>query len=521
MIIITLSNIDQRIIAEARLFAKLARHCVRPNKPSCAITWMKYGQFRENLLKLGSACLLMYSTRISAWMWLQRTAMKHKFNNIFKLFAILLFGAASLAYADEAGHIVFVSGKAEIGGQPVALNAAVSEGAELVTGADGYLYLKTVDNGFFILRPNSRARIVNYHVDQKNPANTQIKLELLSGVARSVSGEAVKQARQNFRFNTPVAAIGVRGTDFTVYTTQETSRVAVVSGGVIVSGFGGACAPQGTGPCEGGSSVELFARQRDQLVQISKGQIKPQLLQSNGASPDVVAPPRPDEPNGKAGASTNSPPSAVSSVLASNDVNLDPKKDSDFATVIGTTPNLPGTLPTTPVDPSAGSGQIIWGRWQTVFGLAPNIDVDKLSAQAKFIARNDYFALYQQKNTEWQLPTSGTMGFGLKDSAAYVNNQATGAVSVAKLENAVLQVDFAKTLFSTSFDLVSGSERFSRQAEGKVYSDGQFVALNTYPNNLLVNGVLSSEKGGTAAYLFQTRLDDNRLASGATFWSKK
>ena len=113
------------------------------------------------------------------------------------------------------------------------------------------------------------------------------------------------------------------------------------------------------------------------------------------------------------------------------------------------------------------------------------------------------------------------MGFGLKDSAAYVNNQTTGAVSVAKLENAVLQIDFAKTLFSTSFDLVSGSERFSRQAEGKVYSDGQFVALNAYPSNMLVNGVLSSEKGGTAAYLFQTRLDDNRLASGATLWGKK
>ena len=211
--------------------------------------------------------------------------MKYKVSHLFKLFAVLFCGIASLAYADEAGRIVFVAGKAEIGGQPVALNAAVSEGAELSTGADGYMYLKTVDNGFFILRPNSRARIVNYHVDQKDPSNTHIKLELLNGVARSISGDAVKQARQNFRFNTPVAAIGVRGTDFTVYTTQETSRVAVISGGVIVSGFGGACAPQGSGPCEGGTSVELFARQRDQLVQISKGQTKPQLLQNNGASP--------------------------------------------------------------------------------------------------------------------------------------------------------------------------------------------------------------------------------------------
>ena len=114
--------------------------------------------------------------------------MKHKLSNIFKFFAILLFGAASLAYADEAGHIVFVSGKAEIGGQPVALNAAVSEGAELVTGADGYLYLKTVDNGFFILRPNSRARIVNYHVDQKK-----------SGEYPDQAGIAERRGAQRFR----------------------------------------------------------------------------------------------------------------------------------------------------------------------------------------------------------------------------------------------------------------------------------------------------------------------------------
>ncbi|WP_394779223.1 FecR domain-containing protein [Undibacterium sp.] len=454
--------------------------------------------------------------------------MKRKLNYFFKLFTLLLCSAASTAYADEAGHIVFVAGKAEIGGQQVALNAAVNEGAELSTGADGYLYLKTIDNGFFILRPNSRARIVSYHVDQKDPSNTHIKLELVNGVARSISGEAVKQARQNFRFNTPVAAIGVRGTDFTVFTTQETSRVAVSYGGVIVSGFGGACAPQGTGPCEGGASVELFARQRDQLVQISRGQNKPQLLQSNGAAPDVVAPPRPDEPNGKNGASTGVAPVIVTTVLASNDVNLDPQKGQSLAQAIGTpvlTPVTPITpvTPVTPVTPTAPevTNTIIWGRWQNVLGLTANIDVDKFAAQNKVIARNDYFALFQKNGTEWQLPSSGAMGFAMTDSSAFVKNQSTGDISLAKLENGSLMVDFAKTTFTTSFDLLSDSDRFKFQAQGKVYSDGQFTGLNTYPNNMLVNGVLTAEKGGSAAYLFQGRLDDNRLASGITMWNKK
>ena len=154
----------------------------------------------------------------------------------------------------------------------------MQEGELLTTGADGFIYVKTVDNGLFILRPNTKARIAAYHVDAKNPANTRIKLELLSGVARSQSGDAVKLARQNFRFNTPVAAIGVRGTDFTVFTDQDTSRVAVISGGIVVSGFAGACRPEGSGPCEGMASRELSASQRGQLLQVQRGQGAPQLM---------------------------------------------------------------------------------------------------------------------------------------------------------------------------------------------------------------------------------------------------
>jgi hypothetical protein len=160
----------------------------------------------------------------------------------------MLMGAN--AYAGEAGRIVFVTGEVYADSRRAALNDAVREGQELSTGKDGYVYLKTADDGLLILRPASRARIVAYHVDRQVPSNTHVKLELLSGVARSVSGTAVKQARQNFRFNTPVAAIGVRGTDFTVFTDQESSSVTVLSGAIVVSGFGGACLPTGGGPCE-------------------------------------------------------------------------------------------------------------------------------------------------------------------------------------------------------------------------------------------------------------------------------
>src|SRR6476619_1062312 len=79
--------------------------------------------------------------------------------------ATVLALSSAAALAAEAGRVVFVVGKAEVGARAAVVDAAVQEGDQLSTGADGYIYMKTVDQGFLILRPNSRARIAAYHVD--------------------------------------------------------------------------------------------------------------------------------------------------------------------------------------------------------------------------------------------------------------------------------------------------------------------------------------------------------------------
>ena len=53
-------------------------------------------------------------------------------------------------------------------------------------------------------------------------------------------------------------------------------------------------------------------------------------------------------------------------------------------------------------------------------------------------------------------------------------------------------------------------------ADGKLLGNSQFMA----PTNMAVSGVITQEKGGTASYLFQRRLDDNRQTYGVTYWSK-
>jgi len=453
--------------------------------------------------------------------------------------ALALYVGGGMAYAGEAGRIVFVSGEVRSTKGVAAMGDAIQEGDELSTGKDGYVYLKTIDDGLLILRPASRARIVSYYIDKVNPANTRVKLELLSGVARAVSGSGVKQARQNFRFNTPVAAIGVRGTDFTVYTDQETSNVTVLSGAIVVSGFGGACAPGGTGPCEHAASRELAAGQVGQVLQVKRGEAVPRVMSGGALVPDQVAPPRPDEPSAKTGTSPPAP-------LGLGEPSLDAQKASaalqqqSFVvrpTDAPTQPVLPPVPPvvdvpidnggiTPPVVPPPDpvvvpAKQIVWGRWAAVMNQPANVDPAKLTAEkAKRMAQNSYYSIFLTAGTDWQVPQQGTMGFSLQNSEAFMLDVPTQTKSAASVQNGVLQVDFGKGTFATSLDFVAGSDTYKLRSDGYVGSNGQLTGNGELfrPTNMTVNGTLGPDNN--AAYIFSSRLNATKSANGITYWTK-
>jgi len=452
---------------------------------------------------------------------------------------LLLAGSMLLAHAvhaAEAGKIIFVAGAAQVASNAAVLNAPVGEGELLKTGADGYIYIKTIDNGLFILRPNTQARIASYHVDNANPANTRIKLELIRGVARSQSGQAVKLARQNFRFNTPVAAIGVRGTDFTVFTDNETSRVTVLSGGITMSGFAGGCRPEGTGPCEGNAARELSAAQKGQLLQLQRGQVAPQLLQGNTSlAPDLVAPPRSDEP-GKV---------VSGGVSASTEPSLDPKKDvsikqekanqqaiaqppvtkpaaSEVAAVppvVPVGPIVPVT-PVIPVVPPAPPKEVSWGRYTAIAEQSPTSGLSKAGAER--IGMTEDFVLFRNKSgSSFASPVQGSAAFTLASSEAYVRNLDGSGKTAATLQNGVLSFDFATASFATQFEVVAqNADTYRMATSGKVSSDGVFSSLsnNSKTNNMSVTGALSDLSN--AAYIFQGSPDTKHVVNGVTSWKK-
>jgi len=411
--------------------------------------------------------------------------------------AALSWGGAN---ATEVGKIVQAMGEAYVAGAPARVGDSFQEGATLNTGANGYLYIKTTDNGFFILRPNTTARVPTYQVDASQPQLSRFKIELTSGVLRSISGQGVKQARQNYRLNTPLAAIGVRGTDFTVYTTSQVTRVAVTSGGVVVSGFGAGCAADGQGPCETATRQELFANQLGQILQVVPGSMAPQRLRDATLAPDAMAPARADEPIARLNAS----PAAA---------DLTPLKSStlDLITTVIVQP-----LPPTPVPPA-----LVWGRWQALAAQGADFSLPQAMANGRLVALSSYFALLSGPEAGWRQPQEATANFTLQAVQAQVVNSATGQGVLANLDKATLSLDFANSRFATSFELVTPDMRVAQRAQGNVAADGTFG--NARPNlgsNMTVTGVLSNSTSLQAGYLFQSRLDAAHLASGVTYWTK-
>lgn len=402
------------------------------------------------------------------------------------------------AAAEDGARVVFASGEVSVGAEPAVVGMIVAEGDVVRTGANGHVYLKTIDEGFFILRPGSVGRLEVYHVDVQEPLNTRIRLSVDAGVVRHISGAAVTQARQNFRLNTPVAAIGVKGTDFSVFTTEDVSRVIVHSGAVVVSPLSDSCAASAYGPCADESSRELLGVQAGLILQVSRGQQAPQFLQDSSLSPDALKPPRPEEPGGL----------ELHGESRAHDltrVDLSPAKIDSVDRAEG----------------PATDSSLHWGRWEVVLGQDKEMSIVDLLETHQLIATGGGFAVLREREGTWRRPAQNSMSFALQDGSAVIQNEQSGVGTLASLQDGLFSVNFSDSTFSTSLRLVAGEESFALRASGVVTPEGRLysAAPVLLPSNMSVRGALGTDNRD-AAYVFQSRLDGARVAAGVTYWAR-
>ncbi len=463
--------------------------------------------------------------------------------------ALLVLGAAlwlaQTALADNrpmVGVADVMGGKATLltpdakSPQPLKAGAQIREGDTLETASDGYVYINTRDQGFISLRPNSRLTVDLYRFDAKDPAATQIRWTLKQGVVRVVSGRAMESAKDRFRLNTPIAAIGVRGTDFSVFAGSNVTRASISTGAIAVSPFTSECTAVSLGPCRGNSVLDLSEGMR-QLIQVGAGDSRPKLINTIELGPDRIAPPRADEVPGKRAAAGESQP-AVTVALASTG-----------AVALGSASRQPGASGTDPGASSNASGSaastatavisnraetifasqvggikpaalVHWGRWETLAGM-PAGDMQKLFAPGKQLAFIlGPYGLARDLTPTLNMPQTGVFSFALQDYEAFVYNGQTKLYSNAVIENPSLVIDFGTNRFTTSLNVIGDGLNIDVRGQGGITREG-LIYSDIVGSQATIRGALAGTNAEQAGYVFQRHQHGvNNAAVGATRWMR-
>lgn len=408
------------------------------------------------------------------------------FSYLFMIVATLL----SLPLWAEVGHVMFVSGKVHVqmtDGQLVAIapGQGVDVGQRIITEEAGYVHLKMIDNAFYSLRPHSRLLIETYRYRPEQPEFNQVKTLLEAGSVRAITGEAGERNKSGYRLNTPVAAIGVRGTDYIVHHEQDLTRVAVSSGAVVVSPFNDQCSRISYGACSGIGAMMLSANVNGDYIEVKRDQALPEKKQQGWAIQAQLP-----TNNGSNIADTSVSQESRSLANASHDKLATPVVYNDKA--------------------------FHWGRWQDPLTTAKLYD-----EQWSLMGSNVGYLLLQtaESRPNGFTGTSSHVQFNLTEAVAGFRTS-SGEWQNAQVNRGGLSVDFKEGAFTTHLAGQYAGGGWQLQAQGAVTPMGAIIS-NPYKSDAAtwvtggVNGAATQ-----AAYEFDKRLADGAIV-GVSYWRVK
>jgi hypothetical protein len=373
-------------------------------------------------------------------------------------------------------------------------------GDHIQTLANSQLHLRMVDNAFLALRPSSQLVISAYQYDKDQPQASKIRIDLEQGTSRAVSGKGGQAAKNQYRFNTPLAAIGLRGTDYTVWADAEKTRVSVAQGGVIVSPLGPDCLMSQLGPCASALSRELTSGTPNLFIEITANQA-PKLLQKHS-----------DTSSKASGVSMASSAPAKLDTLQQS---IEQKNVADQVNNVDAATNV--------ANQTARYESIAkWGRWTALVQQLPqgSESINKAFAQIpnlEIVNSNDVFALAYPGQTPIRLPDQGRAQFSLVAAEAYVKDK--DFLSRAGVKSGQLEIDFAQNLFNTQLAVAINAATIDTvKSQGAIDRFGRMTS-NGALSNANVNGIVLN-KGLEATYLFDKSLATGGVLSGVAQWAR-
>lgn len=145
---------------------------------------------------------------------------KMNFKYVLLFSSFLATGTYTLpSFAEDAGKVLRVTGRATVTTQqgeirPVEKGAKISSTDIISTSARSYVRMKMEDKSYIMVRPDSRLMVDDFKFNKKKPKESRSILSLLKGGFRSVTG--LIEDKKKYRYRTPVATIGIRGTEFSI-----------------------------------------------------------------------------------------------------------------------------------------------------------------------------------------------------------------------------------------------------------------------------------------------------------------
>ncbi|MCW8956872.1 MAG: FecR domain-containing protein, partial [Gammaproteobacteria bacterium] len=93
-------------------------------------------------------------------------------------------------------------------------NSSVLKGDTLKTASNSHTQIRLKDGALISLRPNTEFRIADFRYNGSEDGTERGLFELIKGGFRTITGAIGHRNKQNYRVNTTVATIGIRGTHY-------------------------------------------------------------------------------------------------------------------------------------------------------------------------------------------------------------------------------------------------------------------------------------------------------------------
>jgi hypothetical protein len=156
------------------------------------------------------------------------------------LIAAIISAAFPIVSHAAAGRVEFAIGNVTASAAD-GRERSLAKGGEINTGdtiqtTDGRTQIKFTDGGYMSLQPNTQFKVDDYAYDGKADGSEKGFFKLVKGGLRAITGAIGHTNKTTYRINTPVATIGIRGTELTGEYTEEGDNkklIVHVSGGSV------------------------------------------------------------------------------------------------------------------------------------------------------------------------------------------------------------------------------------------------------------------------------------------------